>query len=116
MDCDHEFAALHVQRYVDVTAAVAARHRLECVVDQVPEHADERAGVAELGQLGSMHVEPDAVLARDRRLPEQQRGEDRITDPVDERRRQLLVEERRAVDLRDRIVVAAELDQPADHV
>ena len=117
VDRDHELALLDVQRDVDVTAASARGGRLERVVDQVAEHRDERADVLELlRQLGRVDVELDAVLARDGGLAEQQRGEDRVADAVDERRGELLVQERRAVDLLDGVVVAAELDQAADHV
>ena len=57
----------------------------------------------------------DPALARHRRLAEEQRGERRVAAPADQRAGELLVEARCPVDLLHGVVVAAELDQPADH-
>ena len=61
---------------------------------------------------GELH----STLARDRRLAEEQGGDDGVADVPDDGRREGLLHERRTVDELHRLVEPPELDQAADHV
>src|SRR5207248_10975297 len=82
------------------------------------EHRDEPTDVAEIvGQrMTCRNGELHSTLARNRRLAEEQGGDDGVADVPDDGRREGLLHERRTVDELDRLVEPPELDQAADHV
>ena len=118
MNPDHELVVLLSHRHADPPVTQRRRRRVQGVVDEVAEQRDQVLAVD--GAAGHDGVVADAKLNSSLRrhggLREEERAEHRITDPFQQRFRQLLMQPGGLSDELHRVVASAHLHESRDRV